>query len=96
MAQSTLLAPGLTAETSADIVVPAGGAVLVGIFSASDAGIGNDVRFHIVQDTPGADNYVEQLGNHKRYAVITGPGTYRVKRPAYQGPAFGVFKEDGA
>jgi len=91
MAQNSILAPGNSAATSTDIVVAAGEAVTVGIYAASAAR--PSVQFLVLQDTPGADNAVDRLGNTKMATVLSGPGTYRVQRPAYTGDAFGVFTE---
>ncbi|WP_454863359.1 hypothetical protein [Pseudomonas hormoni] len=93
MAQSTALAAGITAATSTDIVVAAGAVVIVGIFSAAAGELAAGVSFGVLQDTPGADNTIASLDNYKRAHVISGPGTFRVKRPAYTGTAFGVFIE---
>lgn len=93
MPQSTILAPGTTAATSSDIVLAEGKSAIVGVFAATDAGFSGSVQFHITQKTPGADNSVASLSNHSRATVLVGPGTFRVKRPAYTGSAFGVFLE---
>lgn len=90
---ASILAPGITAETSSDIVIAAGASVLVGIYSAEAGSIPGHVSFRITQKTPGADNSVATLGNHQRSVMLSGPGTYRVARPAYTGTAFGVFTE---
>lgn len=93
MAQSTILAAGNTAATSTDVVVASGATVVIGIFSASADTVPADVRFSVFRDTPGADNTMILLNNNCRAVTITGPGTYRVGRPAYTGTAFGVFLE---
>jgi hypothetical protein len=93
MTQSTILAAGISAAPSTDVAVAAGAMVTVGIFSA-DAGSlspGND--FSIVQVTPGAENYVGALNNSYRATQLSGPGTFRINRPALAGTAFGVFLE---
>lgn len=94
MPQSTVLAAGITAATSTDIVVMDGSTVTVGIFSAAPASVPPDLVLGIDQDTPGADNTVSYLDDTQRQVVLSGPGTFRVKRPAYTGAAFGVFLED--
>ncbi|MEO8641850.1 hypothetical protein [Pseudomonas sp.] len=94
MTQSTVLAAGVTAATSTDIVIAAGATVIVGIFSAVADAVPSGLAFGIDQDTPGADNTIGYLGSDKRQVVLTGPGTFRVKRPAYTGTAFGVFVEN--
>lgn len=93
MAQSTILAAGNTAATSTDIVIAKGDSVIVGIFAAADAGLSGSVQFRVTQKTPGADNSVAVLTNHSRATVLSGPGTFRVIRPAYAGSEFGVFLE---
>lgn len=93
MAQATVLAAGATSATSTDIVVAAGSSVTVGIFPATPGDLPADVSFAVLQDTPGADNYVSRLTNQTRSTVLAAPGTYRVSRPTYTGDAFGVFTE---
>ncbi|MNG41932.1 hypothetical protein D3C84_1314610 [compost metagenome] len=51
------------------------------------------VAFTVTQDTPGADNHVASLSSYQRTTALTGPGTYYVRRPAYDGAAFGAFSE---
>lgn len=94
MAQATVLATGNTAATSTDIVVAAGEAVTVGLFAASaGARVPTSLGFAIRQDTPGGDNVIDRLTQKNRATVLAGPGTYRIERPAYTGPAFGVYTE---
>jgi hypothetical protein len=89
MPQTTILASGTTAGTSTDIVIAAGSAVNVAIFStdpgATLAGNGCDVQ-HV---TPGALNWVGSLNQSTRSMLLQGPGTYRVARPVLP-VAFGV------
>lgn len=98
MAQSTILAAGITGATSTDIVVAAGAVVTVGMFCAEiDKPVNYSeiiaTKFEIMQDTPGADNLIFTLNYAKPSTVLSGPGTYRVKRIAYVGKPFGVFLE---
>ena len=98
MTQSTILAAGITEATSTDIVIAAGATVVVGIFCAEqDKPISYQDQlageFKILQDTPGADNAVLTLNYMKPSTILSGPGTYRVKRAAYVGKPFGVFLE---
>lgn len=93
MTQTTILAAGVTADVSTDVIVPSGAVATLGIFSAAAGALPEGLLLAIEQDTPGADNVVEYLHNHRRTAVITGPGTFRVRRPAYTGTAFGAFSE---
>lgn len=93
MTQSTVLAAGITAASSTDIVVAAGATVTVGIFSAVADAVPLGLSFGIDQVTPGASNTIGSLDGSKRQVGLSGPGTFRVKRPAYTGTAFGVFLE---
>ena len=93
MTISTILAPGLAAAASADVVVLAGETVTLGVFCDSATELSPGSSFSIVQVTPGVPNYVGALSNQYRAGQITGPGTFRVLRPALEGVGFGVFKE---
>lgn len=94
MAQSTILASGTTEATSTDITVASGATVTVGIFGAAGAHLPPGLPFAVLQDTPSADNLVVNLDGSNRSTVLTGPGTFRVKRPPLTGgDAFGVFLE---
>lgn len=93
MAQSTILAAGTTEATSTDVAVAAGASVWVGIFSASGDTLPVQVSMIVFQDTPGADNALAFLNNNNRSVRLLGPGTFRITRPAYTGPSFGVFLE---
>ena len=94
MAQTTALAAGTTAAVSSDIVVAPGATVTVGVFTATAGGKFPDgAPFALEQITPGQPNVIATLDNARRAQVITGPGTYRVRRPVYTGAAFGVFVE---
>lgn len=93
MTQSTVLAAGITAASSTDIVIAAGATVTVGIFSAVADAVPLGVAFGIDQVTPGASNTIGCLDGARRQVVLAGPGTFRVKRPAYTGTPFGVFVE---
>ena len=89
---TSLLAPGNAAGVTVDIVVAAGVMVTVGLYSAAAASLPPGVQFSIEQITPGAANYVGMLDNSVRSVSLSGPCTYRVRRQAYDGPAFGVFR----
>lgn len=91
MTQSTILTAGVTQATSTDVVVAQGATATVGIFSATSVPFG--VELKIQQDTPGTDNTIFSLNYYNRTTVLTGPGTFRVKRTAYTGNAVGVFLE---
>lgn len=93
MTQSTVLAAGNSAASSSDIVIAAGATVTVGIFSAVADSVPLGLVFGIDQVTPGASNTIGCLDGLKRQVMLSGPGTFRVKRPAYTGTAFGVFLE---
>jgi len=94
MAQTTTLTAGTSYATSTDIAVAPGASVIVGIFSDDpNALLPIEARFEIMQDTPGADNVIGILKYDQKSRVITGPGTFRVRRRAYTGGSFGVFLE---
>jgi hypothetical protein len=93
MTQSTVLAVGDTAAISTDIIVAAGSAVTVGIFSVVASHMPGGIAFSISMKTPGADTVVATLDGSRRQVVLAGPGTFRVRRPDYTGTAFGVFIE---
>lgn len=93
MTQSTILAPGVSADPSTDVVVAAGATVTVGIFSATPSALAPGDEFSIKQLTPGEPNYLGALSNSYRTTQLSGPGTFRIDRPALTGPAFGVFKD---
>lgn len=92
MTQTIILAAGLTAASSADVIVAQGEQVTVGIYSTT-ANAALKERFEIQQLTPGAANVVGYMGNDARATVLSGPGTFRVIRPALASLAFGAFKE---
>lgn len=93
MGQSTILAAGTTAATSSDVVVAAGETVTIGLFAASSSTLPIAARFSLRLDTPGQDVRVAALTNTVMAVQVTGPGTYRVHRTAYDGAAFGAFVE---
>lgn len=93
MGQSTILAAGTTAATSSDVVVAAGETVTIGLFSPSSSTLPIAAGFSLRLDTPGQDVRVATLNNTVIAVQVTGPGTYRVRRNAYDGTAFGAFVE---
>jgi hypothetical protein len=92
MAQQTILAAGVSAANSTDIVVGST-PVSIGVFSAAAGDLPAGVQFNVMQKTPGAANKVARINNDDRLFVLTGPGTYFVARPAYNGTGFGVFTD---
>lgn len=92
MAQTTVLAAGTTAATSTDIVVAAGASVTVGLFVATGGIAVSGPVGEVWADTPGADIPVATLSVDKPATVISGPGTFRVKRLATS-QAIGVYTE---
>lgn len=92
MAQATVLAAGTTAATSTDIVVAAGASVTVGLFVATGSIAVAGPVGEVLADTPGADNVVAILSIDRPTAVISGPGTFRVRRLATS-QAIGVYTE---
>lgn len=90
---ASILAPDNTAATSTDVVLAAGETATLGVYSAADGQLAGTMRFLVLMATPGADNVVAELTNHNRAITVAGPGTFRVKRLASDGTAFGVFSE---
>lgn len=98
MAQVTVLALGTTQATSSDIVVPAGASYAVGLFANTAQILPGGVDLDIVIDSPGADTVIGTLtsiSDGLPAVSVTGPGTFRVVRPAYDGTPVGVFVENG-
>ncbi|MNZ32164.1 hypothetical protein D3C78_494860 [compost metagenome] len=93
MTQTTVLAAGVTSATSSDIVVAAGEQITVGLFSAAAGHLPHGLQIPVMQKTPGADNFISSLTDARRTTVLSGPGIFRVQRPAYTGTAFGAFTE---
>ena len=93
MPQSTILAAAVTAATSTNVTLASGVSAILGIFSATPNAVPAGVAFTVLQVTPGADNVIASLGAGSRSSLVTGPGTYRVRRAAYTGAAFGVFAD---
>lgn len=93
MTQQTILAPGQTAATSSGVMVESGQTVKIGMYVATGK-VPHNVRCAIVEETPGADQMVGQLGGELS-VVIAGPGTYKVERPwiGFAGVDVGVFAE---
>ena len=89
---TSILAPGNVAAATVDITVAAGEQVTVGLYSAAAAALPLGVWFAVEQITPGVPNYVGKLDDSVRSVSLGGPCTYRVRRPDYVGPAFGVFR----
>ena len=69
MAQSTILATGLTRATSTDIVVAAGAVVTVGLFVAAGLSVQPGSRAILWIDTPGGDNKETELDHIKKQTV---------------------------
>lgn len=92
MAQSTILAAGVTAATSTDVVVTTAAPIAVGAFVASGT-IPHDTTLQVMADTPGGDVLVAALTMNRPAINLTAPGTYRVVRPALPGTAVGVYSE---
>lgn len=90
MAQSTILAAGMTAATSTDVILAAGATAAIGAFAAG--ALPKLLRLLVMMDTPDGDVQVGVLTDEDPVAMLTGPGTYRVLRPA-QVSAVGVFSE---
>lgn len=93
MGQTTILAAGSTAAVSSDVTLLAGQEASIGIFAASKIPV--NAKLVISMETPAGDTAVADLTRVRPAVVLSGPGTYRVRRPAMTG-SVGVFLEDGA
>lgn len=94
MALSTLQAPGNTAVTIPSFDVAAGGQIVVGMFSATDIEAPDSLSIQVYQVTPGAPIRIGALNRANPSMVLIGPATYSIKRPAYNGQPYGVFKHE--
>lgn len=90
MAQTTILAANTTAATSSDVAVTAGSTISIGVFSA--AMLPGGVCASLLMDTPSGDVVVHQFTRARPAVAVTGPGTYRVVRPAGS-VSLGAFSE---
>lgn len=93
MGQTTILAAGSTAATSSDVTLLSGQEMTVGIFAAGK--LPPNAKLVVSMATPAGDTAVADLTRVRPAVVLSGPGTYRVRRPAITG-SVGVFLEDGA
>lgn len=79
-----------TAASSADQVVAAGSSLTVALKDAAGPDVGGDATVWVeLKDDAGQYFTVDTLSWQKPAIVISGPGTYRVRRKA--GVACGVF-----
>lgn len=93
---TSILAVGVNAAATPDIVVAEGQVVTVGIYSSTEGFLPPYVRFYIEQLTPGLPNQVGTLSAKDRSMRLQGPCTYRIRREAYSGHPFGVFRSNPA
>jgi hypothetical protein len=93
MPQSVILAVGVTAATSTDLIVAAGAVVTVGIYTASAESTALGAVFKVMIDTPSIDQEVGSLTLITPTVQLAGPGTFRVTRSLSAGKAYGVFAE---
>ncbi|MBB1599984.1 hypothetical protein [Variovorax sp. UMC13] len=89
MAQTIILASGIAAAQSSDIVLTDGQSRTVAVFSAGQIPAGG---FAVMLRSPGADLLIFTLTAAQPAIVLTGPGTFFVVRPA-QTIAVGAFTE---
>lgn len=89
-----ILAEGKNEAVTPDIVVAEDQVVTVGIFSSAEGFLPWTVSFYIEQLTPGLPNRLGTLTSKERSMRLQGPCTYRIRREAYEGHPFGVFRSD--
>jgi hypothetical protein len=92
MAQNTILTAATAAGTSTDITVAAGATVTLGIYTTDAGGLPGDSYLLVYQDTPGEDKFLFHVAPNEPSKVITGPGTFRCKKPA-SSVAYGAYTE---
>lgn len=94
MAQTVKLAVGATSATSSDITIASGSEAVVGIYR--DAGeLPRGYKARVYQDTPGStDTFICELTAEAPVLILSGPGTFRIKRRAMAGVNVGVFSEE--
>lgn len=90
MALTSILAPGTTSALSDPIVIASGVTVNVAIYGASGAVLPLPIKFAVEFTTSDAPTVIDRLDMLHAGTGLTGPGTFRVRRPAYTGDAFGV------
>ena len=78
MAQTTILAAGVTDATSSAIVVPGGATVTVSLFSAAEIPL--SCSMDIILSAPSGNQVVGQLTKYNPSVGIYAPGTYYVVR----------------
>ena len=91
MAQTTILAAGTTNAQSVDVAITAGIPKVIGLFVASGA-LDPNVECVVALKTPGSDTVIGRLTYARPALQLSGPGTYRVIRPAVA-VAVGVYLE---
>ena len=93
MTQATILASGTGAATSSDITLVSGESKTVGLFATGNVPPG--LEFPVMLDTPGDDVLVASLSWRNPATVLSGPGTFRIKRQdiSAAGVSVGVFTE---
>lgn len=77
--------------TSSDVAVDSGANVRIGLFAPTGQPKAT-ARAAIYMDTPGGDIPVAELSQVNPVILLSGPGTFRVKRPALP-DAVGIFSE---
>ena len=87
-----IIAPGTSADTSADIVLSYGQAATISLFQAGGGQVPNDCVAYIQQKSSNgtyADAPNGQIDSFNQSAMIIGASTWRVRKPASTN-AFGV------
>lgn len=95
MAVAQILAPGVTAANSSDVIVAAGAFVTLSLYTAAGGALPPGVRCKVTKTNPSA-TYSETgfvlssdansvTGLAQATQVIGGPGVFRVERPSLSG-----------
>lgn len=102
MTQTTILAAGTTAATSTDVVLAADAPANIVGYVATGSYWPEGLSLQVVMDSPSTNpdtpvgtinpNLLDDDGNPRSGVKVSGPGTYRVIRPACT-QSVGAFSE---
>lgn len=92
MATTNLLTTGTTSANSSDFTLAAGESATIALKDATGNTVSGGVKVYIdIKDDTGAYFQVDRLGPDKPAVVLSGIGTYRIRRVA-SSVAVGVFR----
>lgn len=92
MTKTVVIPPGNT-ESTETVTLLNGETAKIGIYAETEVALRTGVQFKVYLRTPGAANFIGRLNTSERAMLVDGPGVYEVRRPAYEGIAFGAYSE---